>query len=226
MERQEMNYKVYAQQSIEQMFQAFNTATGGLTEELISDSRLKYGENKITEKKRTPMIVEIFHAYITPFTVVLLALAVISFLTDYWFAAPGDRDLVGVIIIFFMVFLSGTMTMIQSIKSNQAVNELKKMVKVSTTVIREGVEQKVAIDEVVCGDIIKLSAGDMIPADVRLMQTKDLFVSQAAMTGESYPVEKFADTISETLDSETDYNNLLFMGSNVISGTGDRKSVV
>lgn len=105
--------------------------------------------------------------------------------------APVDeKDLTGVLIIAAMVILSGTMTLIQSVKSNNAAEKLGNLVKVTATVFRKGEELELPIEDIVCGDMIKLSAGDMIPADMRLTQTKDLFVSQAAMTGESYPVEK------------------------------------
>lgn len=164
---------------------------------------------------------EVLKAYITPFTLVLIGLGITSFITDVVIAAPEDRDFFGSSIIFTMVIISGTMTLIQSVRLNQAAEKLKSLVKVTATIKRRNVYDEVVMEEIVCGDIVKLSAGDMIPADIRLTATKDLFISQSALTGESYPVEKRAETIITQHNSETSYENLVFMGSNVISGTAE-----
>ncbi|MBP2099726.1 magnesium-translocating P-type ATPase [Enterococcus rivorum] len=213
------NYEFFARNSVEDIFTTFKTSQKGLTNQQAVLSREEYGENIISKGEKTPFIIEVLKAYITPFTIVLIALAVISFITDYMIAAPEERDLIGVIIILSMVLISGTMTLVQSVRSSQAAEKLNNMVKVTATVIRRKKEMELPMEEVVCGDIVKLSAGDMIPADIRLTQTKDLFVSQAAMTGESYPVEKKADYDVNPTSSETEYENIVFMGSNVISGS-------
>lgn len=213
------NSEFFSGNSIETIFKIFKTSQKGLTNQQAVLSREKYGENVISKGKKTPFMIEVLKAYITPFTIVLITLAVISFVTDYVIATPQERDLVGVIIILSMVFISGTMTLVQSVRSSQAAEKLNNMVKVTATVIRKSIELEIPMEEVVCGDIVKLSAGDMIPADIRLTQTKDLFVSQAAMTGESYPVEKTAEYAVNTDSSETEYENIVFMGSNVISGS-------
>ncbi|RDC48317.1 magnesium-translocating P-type ATPase, partial [Acinetobacter sp. RIT592] len=145
----------------------------------------------------------------------------ISFITEYLLAAPADKDLFGVIIIFAMVLVSGTMTLIQSVRSNQAAEKLKSLVKVTAAVKRDGEYKEIPMEEIVCGDQVRLSAGDMIPADMRLLSAKDLFISQAALTGESYPVEKHATVCSGRTQSETSYENIAFMGSNVISGSAE-----
>lgn len=88
-----------------------------------------------------------------------------------------------------MVILSGTMSFVQSVKSSNAVEKLQNMIKVTATVIRDKKQMEIPIEEVVCGDLVQLSAGDMIPADLRLIQSKDLFVSQSSLTGESFPIE-------------------------------------
>ena len=134
---------------------------------------------------KTPFIIEILKAYITPFTLVLIALGIISFITEYVLAAPGDKDLFGVAIIFTMVIVSGTMTLIQSVRSNQAAEKLKSLVKVTAAVKRNGEYTEIPMEEIVCGDLVRLSAGDMIPADMRLLSAKDLFISQAALTGKA-----------------------------------------
>ncbi|THB61601.1 magnesium-translocating P-type ATPase [Vagococcus silagei] len=220
--QKDRRYLDFSKQSINDLFKKFNSTLSGVKEDQVEDLREKYGENKISHAKQTPFIVEVLKAYFTPFTIVLLILAVISYVTDYVMVAKDERDLTGVLIIATMVFLSGTMSLIQSVKSNKSAEKLSNLVQVTATVIREDKEYEIAIEDLVCGDVINLSAGDMLPADLRLIRTKDLFISQAAMTGESYPVEKRAEFISgiehENI-SVTDLENIAFMGSNVISGS-------
>ncbi|EMF0284669.1 magnesium-translocating P-type ATPase [Enterococcus hirae] len=214
-------YAAFAGKTKQELLNFFHSTDQGMKDEQIEESREKYGENSISYGKKTPFIVEALKAYITPFTLVLIALGVISFITEYVLAAPGDKDLFGVIIIFTMVIVSGTMTLVQSVRSNQAAEKLKSLVKVTAAVKRNGDYTEIPMEEIVCGDLVRLSAGDMIPADIRLLSAKDLFISQAALTGESYPVEKQAIVYDDETLSETSYENLAFMGSNVISGSAE-----
>lgn len=214
-------YAAFAGKTKQELLNFFHSTDQGMKDEQIEESREKYGENSISYGKKTPFIVEALKAYITPFTLVLIALGVISFITEYVLAAPGDKDLFGVIIIFTMVIVSGTMTLVQSVRSNQAAEKLKSLVKVTAAVKRNGDYTEIPMEEIVCGDLVRLSAGDMIPADMRLLSAKDLFISQAALTGESYPVEKQAIVYDDEALSETSYENLAFMGSNVISGSAE-----
>ncbi|EOA3390402.1 magnesium-translocating P-type ATPase [Enterococcus hirae] len=214
-------YVAFAGKTKQELLNFFHSTDQGMKDEQIEESREKYGENSISYGKKTPFIVEALKAYITPFTLVLIALGVISFITEYVLAAPGDKDLFGVIIIFTMVIVSGTMTLVQSVRSNQAAEKLKSLVKVTAAVKRNGDYTEIPMEEIVCGDLVRLSAGDMIPADMRLLSAKDLFISQAALTGESYPVEKQAIVYDDETLSETSYENLAFMGSNVISGSAE-----
>lgn len=214
-------YAAFAGKTKQELLNFFHSTDQGMKDEQIEESREKYGENSISYGKKTPFIVEALKAYITPFTLVLIALGVISFITEYALAAPGDKDLFGVIIIFTMVIVSGTMTLVQSVRSNQAAEKLKSLVKVTAAVKRNGDYTEIPMEEIVCGDLVRLSAGDMIPADMRLLSAKDLFISQAALTGESYPVEKQAIVYDDETLSETSYENLAFMGSNVISGSAE-----
>lgn len=218
---QKVNYDLFARKTAEHVFETFHTSKKGLSEEQADIAREQYGDNTISYGKKTPFILEVLKAYITPFTLVLIGLGLTSFTTDVVIAAPADRDYFGSAIIFTMVMISGTMTLIQSVRSNQAAEKLKSLVKVTATVRRKNQFLELPIEEIVCGDVVKLSAGDMIPADVRLTVTKDLFVSQSALTGESYPVEKKAESNVVTQDSETSYENMVFMGSNVISGSAE-----
>lgn len=224
MEKNKETKKVYAgfaSKNKQQLFDLFQTTQKGLSSEQVENLRETYGNNSISYGKKTPFIVEVIKAFITPFTLVLIALGIISFITEYLLAAPADKDLFGVIIIFAMVLVSGTMTLIQSVRSNQAAEKLKSLVKVTAAVKRDGEYKEIPMEEIVCGDQVRLSAGDMIPADMRLLSAKDLFISQAALTGESYPVEKHAAVCSGRTQSETSYENIAFMGSNVISGSAE-----
>ncbi|MBE6171577.1 MAG: magnesium-translocating P-type ATPase [Enterococcus faecium] len=224
MEKKKETKKVYAgfaSKNKQQLFDLFQTTQKGLSSEQVENLRETYGNNSISYGKKTPFIVEVIKAFITPFTLVLIALGIISFITEYLLAAPADEDLFGVIIIFAMVLVSGTMTLIQSVRSNQAAEKLKSLVKVTAAVKRDGEYKEIPMEEIVCGDQVRLSAGDMIPADMRLLSAKDLFISQAALTGESYPVEKHATVCSGRTQSETSYENIAFMGSNVISGSAE-----
>jgi len=172
-----------------------------------------FGFNEIEHEKPLPWWRHLWQCYKNPFNLLLTLLALISLITE---------DMAAAVVIGIMVVLSTLIRFIQEGRSNRAAEALKAMVSNTATVIGRGpshVKQtEIPIRELVPGDLIALSAGDMIPADCRLLTAKDLFVSQAAMTGESLPVEKFPD-ISQPFDAIFDAPNLLFMGTNVISGS-------
>lgn len=212
-------YQFSAENQINKVLANFSSSVHGLAHHDVEESRKKHGDNTITQEKQDSLLKKIFQAYITPFTVVLICLALISFVTDYIMAPADEKDLFGVIIILVMVTISGSLTLFQSIRSSKAAEKLTSMVRVTATISRKGQEKiEVPIEDIVCGDIVHLAAGDMIPADIRLIQSKDLFVSQAAMTGESHPLEKIADTDNTENKAVTDYQNIVYMGSNVVSG--------
>ena len=219
--KKKIDYDSFARATSVQVRRQFQTRRTGLGTAQVEASRLKNGDNKLTYHQKTPLIVEAIKAYLTPFTLVLILLAVISFFTDYVKAAPQDRSLFGVLIIIVLVLISGTMSLIQTVQSDQAADRMESMVTSTVSVKRAGQIRDISPDDIVCGDLVQLSAGAMIPADLRLLESKDLSVSQAALTGESYPVEKNADAHVTEAASETSYQNLVFMGSNVVSGTAE-----
>lgn len=219
LKRNSVNYELMAKKTVNNIFETFQSSNRGLSFEQAEDQRAKYGDNKIAYGKKMPLFIEALKAYITPFTLVLIGLGITSFVTDVVIASPEERDFFGSGIIFAMVLISGTMTLIQSVRSNQAAEKLKSLVKVTATVKRENQYVEIPMSEIVCGDIVKLAAGDMIPADMRLVNTKDLFISQSALTGESYPVEKRAEALITKRNTETSYENMVYMGSNVVSGS-------
>ncbi|MBP1039986.1 magnesium-translocating P-type ATPase [Vagococcus sp. BWB3-3] len=213
-------YKFSASNSFKRVMKQFGTSDKGLNQEEVTASRQNNGANVITTEKQESFFVKVVKAYITSFTMILIILAVISFVTDYLIVPADEKDITAVIIISVMVILSGTLTLVQSVRSTNAAEKLTKLVRVTATVTRKEREKvELPIEEIVCGDIVNLSAGDMIPADIRLFQAKDLFVSQSAMTGESQPVEKIIDVDTDTDKAMTDFLNMAYMGSNVISGS-------
>lgn len=203
-----------------------NTTLCGLEPGKVEENRSEYGSNKVTHEKKKTLPQRLAGAFINPFTAILFCLALVSSFTDMIFphfslfgCVPKDFDCLTVVIILTMVFLSGTLRFVQESRSGNAAEKLLAMITTTCTVTRKGQEMaEIPLDEVVVGDIVHLSAGDMLPADVRILDAKDLFVSQASLTGESEPIEKIP-MVNETRDAITDYTNIAFMGSNVISGS-------
>lgn len=202
------------------LFSNLNTTPEGLSEDLVDASRELYGDNKVTHGKKVSLPKRIAEAFINPFTAILFGLTAVSAFTDIILAEPGEADPLTVVIIMTMVLISGVLRFVQETRSGNAADKLLKMIKTTTNVQRiETGNAEIPLEEVVVGDIVHLAAGDMIPADMRIIQAKDLFVSQSALTGESVAVEKIPGAVSMEYDTLAEYPNLAFMGSNVISGS-------
>ena len=204
----------------------------GLSESQAEAIRARAGLNEVEHEKPLPWWLHLWHCYKNPFNLLLTLLAVISYVTE---------DIKAAIVIGSMVVLSTLMRFWQEAKSNKAADALKAMVSNTATVIRRDLSEDAApeaenffgvhlhvkaaqrvelpIKLLVPGDVIVLSAGDMIPADCRLLTAKDLFVSQSAMTGESMPVEKFAVQRDAKAINPLELDDILFMGTNVVSGS-------
>jgi len=183
----------------------------GLSTQDADALRVQYGLNEVEHEQPLPWWVHLWHCYKNPFNLLLTLLAVISWLTE---------DMKAATVIFSMVVLSTLLRFWQEAKSNKAADALKAMVSNTATVLRRDAAKRIElpIKQLVPGDLIVLSAGDMIPADCRVLSAKDLFVSQAAMTGESMPVEKFAHQQDAQTRNPLELENILFMGTNVVSG--------
>ncbi|MCQ4860533.1 magnesium-translocating P-type ATPase [Desulfovibrio desulfuricans] len=202
------------------LLKKLKTARDGLNEAQIRTSRDLFGSNVITRGKKQSLFSRLVGAFINPFTAILLGLATVSACTDIVMADPGEANPKTVIIIMTMVMISGLLRFVQEARSGAAAENLLKMIKTTTCVQRRQVGRaEVPIEEVVVGDIVHMAAGDMIPADMRIIQAKDLFVSQAALTGESVAIEKIASEVDSGLSSMAESRNLAFMGSNVVSGS-------
>ena len=227
----------YSTLESEALLNTLSSHEEGLTEVEAQEQQLKVGLNEVAQEKPLTWWQHLWYCYRNPFNVLLSLLAVVAFLTD---------DLTGSVIISIMVLLSTFLRYWQESKSNKAAESLKAMVTNTAMVLRrkinysdlsllqqrygakvkqlKEIQFEIPIQYLVPGDIILLSAGDMIPADCRILSAKDLFVSQAAMTGESMPVEKYALQHSMDVNSPLELDNLVFMGTNVVSGTA--KAVV
>ncbi len=204
------------------------SARQGLTAEQVEERQDQFGLNEISHERPPTWYSQLAWSFITPFNGVLFAVSVVSLFTDVIFAAPEDRSFRTIIVLMTMVLLSTLLRFWQEFRSNKAAEELKAMVRSTTAVLRADSERsrEIPIAELVPGDIVQLAAGDMIPADVRILTAKDLFVSQAMLTGESIPVEKHPlPTGAKTTAADRggrgplDQETICFMGSNVVSGT-------
>ena len=185
--------------------------------------RLKqYGPNEIAQEKKKNVLVRLLDNVKNPLVILLTVLAAVSFATG---------DMRATIVIMVMVVLGVVLRFYQEMRADDAAAELKAMVAIKSTVVRDGQEMEVPLHNLVPGDVVRLAAGDMVPGDVRVLSAKDLFLNQAALTGESISVEKIAATVSaEDVENPLDLPNICFLGSNVESGsatavvihTGDR----
>lgn len=222
--------------NVDQVLRSLSSSRQGLTQADAASRLRRYGKNEVSHEKPPTWYAQLFKAFNNPFVWVLVGLAVVSYVLDYALAEPEDKDLTAVIILSIMVLVSGFLRFFQEYRSTQAAEKLKALVSTTATVIRRdrldgpGTRREVPLNELVPGDIVALSAGDMIPADVRLLTSKDLFVSQAVLTGESLPVEKY-DTLGSVVEKRADVQvnedqvsaldipTICFMGTNVVSGT-------
>ncbi|ELY4665148.1 magnesium-translocating P-type ATPase [Cronobacter muytjensii] len=222
----------------EQTLSRLDSSERGLTGQEARVRLETYGLNEVAHDKAPPAPVQLLQAFNNPFILVLMALALISFFTDYWYPlrAGQDTDLTGVTIIVTMVLLSGLLRFWQEFRTNKAAQALKALVRTTATVLRrsarhdEGEKQEIPVEALVPGDIVFLSAGDLVPADLRLLESRDLFISQAMLSGESLPVEKYdvtADIQSKGAShahqpaagiSLLDRGNICLMGTSVASG--------
>jgi len=175
-----------------------------------ADSRLKqFGSNEIAREKRQSAVMRLLSNVKNPLVLLLTALGVLSFLTG---------DLRATVVIFVMVVLGVVLRFVQEMRADNAAEKLKAMVSNTATLVRDGKEAEVPLKMLVPGDIIRLAAGDMVPADVRVLSAKDLFLNQSALTGESLPVERKADVASPDVQNPLELPNVCFLGSNVESG--------
>ena len=208
--------------TIDEIFKMYNTNIDGINKEEQEKRIEKFGLNEVNHEKLSPWYIQFIKAFINPFIIVLIVLAIVSIITDIIIVPVEEKDWTTVIIIGTMVTISGLLQFTQEYKSGKAAQKLKELVKTTAAVKRKGCNvEEIEMSQIVPGDIVHLAAGDMIPVDLRIISSKDLFISQSALTGESEPVEKYnmATKSQEQSINASDLQNICLLGTNVISGS-------
>ena len=216
-ERQKLvdkNLRENSKLKVEKLFEKLGTSYAGVSIVEVEDRLDEYGKNTIEIKNENTLLHKLKEAFINPFNIVLMLVAAITFVTDVIIAT--NKDYATFCLIVGTILISAVISLMQQTKSDNAAKKLKKMITNKMEVIRDEVQSTVDVEEIVPGDIVKLSSGDMIPGDVRFLDVKDLFIDQASLTGESNPVEKFS--VCKEDDNITDISNIGFMGTNIVSG--------
>ena len=192
-----------------------NTSYKGLNDEQVEISANKFGKNIIDIKNKPSSLKRVKEAIINPFNVVLIIVAIVTFFTDV--VISKEQNYATLILIILTVLISSIISFSQQEKSDKAAKKLQSMISNKVDVIRNATTISIDIEDVVPGDIVKLSSGDMIPGDVRFLKVKDLFIDQASLTGESLPIEKFI--MCKENRELTELDNIGFMGTNIVSGS-------
>ena len=211
----EINLKKYSEMTNENLFEKFNSSDEGISIVEVEERLEEYGKNTIEVENNHTWFYKLKEAIINPFNIVLILVAIVTFVTDI--IIPTQKDYATFILILSTVIISSIISLVQQTKSDNAAKKLKNMISNKIDVIRDGIQGIEDVEKIVPGDLVKLSSGDMIPGDVRFLETKDLFIDQASLTGESNPVEKF--TKLNKFESITDISNIGFMGTNIVSGS-------
>ena len=202
-----------------EIYEVLNTSPEGISGAQTEKLRERYGENRITRGKKISLAGRLKSAFVNPFSLILCALALVSLFTEVIWAKPGEKNPASVAIIAGMVLVSGVLRLVQETRSGNAAARLSGMLRTTACVERlESGRQELPLEELVVGDVVHLAAGDMIPADLRILEAKDLFVSQSALTGESEPVEKTGLPDSREVPA-LQKRCLAFTGSSVVSGS-------
>ena len=202
----------------EEFLSQYKINENGLTNSQAENLLHQYGLNEISQAKPKKWYNYFFGSLFSPFNSILMGISLVLIYTDI--ILPETPSYANIIVILVLVIVSTMLDFVEEYRSNKAAEKLKELVATSTTVIREGKEIQIPINQIVLGDITSLSAGSMIPADLRIIEGKDLYVGQSSLTGESDAVKK--NTNSEIkydeIESITDLDTICFMGTNVISG--------
>lgn len=214
--------KKYAYCKPDEICRNLEISSGGLSLEQVEIMRETYGKNSFQGRKIDTTIQRLRRAFINPFHVILFILGIISLITDVFMASNFTRNATTALIIFFMILISGLIRLIQELRAKSTAAQLDRLIHEKIMVCREGEWQEIPGEELVVGDLVALSAGDRVPADIRLTKNTDLFISQAAITGESAILEKSCRTLGHgEFRTMTQMENLAFMATTVISGKGE-----
>jgi len=194
-----------------ELLREFGTREGGLSATEAAERLRRTGPNLLRMERRLPAALQLLRMLLTPLSLLLITLATVSWLT-------GEGR--GAIVILAMVLLSTVLSFVQERRSSRAAERLKALVSTHAEVLRDGHLQAIEVSAIVPGDIVHLAVGDLVPADLRLLDSKDLFVDQSSLSGESLPAEKHHRLPPADVGSAFDLRNLCLMGSHVVSGTG------
>ena len=193
----------------------------GLSTNKAEENRKEYGENKIRTNSNASNWRLLWESIATPFTLALIGLTILTLFTSYILVPQNNSDLDTVIVMVIMLIISVVVNFVQKIRIAKVTENLMDMVSVTTNIRRDGKNVELPTDEVVVGDVINLPAGDMIPADMKLLTSKDLFCSYSYLDGDSEPVEKMANvTIKPSVQDYLNYPNILYEGTTIVSGSG------
>ena len=205
--------------SIEDFIKKYNITQDGLSDEKVSSNLKKFGTNEIKQAKPKRWYNYFLESLFSPFNCILLGIVLILIYTDIYL--PTQPNYANILVITFLVTVSTLLDFFEEYRSNKAAEKLKQIVATTTTVIRNGKEIKLPINEICVGDTVILSAGSMIPADLRIIEVKELYVNQSSLTGESDSVKKSSKTdfSIDDIESITDLDTICFMGTNVVSGS-------
>ena len=205
--------------SKEEFISEFKVKKEGLTDSEVAQRIHTYGYNEVTQAKPKKWYHYLWKSFITPFNSILIGIALVLSYTDIYLAE--DPNYANIVVILILVAVSTFLDFFSEYRSNLAAEKLKQLVSTTATVIRNGQKMKIPFRELVIGDTVVLSAGDMIPADLRIIESKDLYVGQSSLTGESDAIKKLENTefVDDEIDSLSDIDTICFMGTNVISGS-------
>lgn len=214
-------YGKICRDSVEEFIEKNHIDKKGLTEKEVINKQAKYGKNQIKQLKPKKWYHYLWQSFASPFNLILLGIAVVLIYIDV--ILPKIPSYANLIVVITLMVISTFLEFFEIFKSNKAAEQLKKLVAVKTTVLRDGVEKQIYLDEITVGDTVILSAGELIPADLKIIEQKDLHVIQSSLTGESEAVKKVAQTETKSMseiEDITDLDTVCFMGTNVMSGTG------
>lgn len=210
-----------SRQEIDEVYKMLHSSADGITEEVAKERISTYGLNQVDYDRAPAWYTQLIKSFANPFILILVAIVVISWLIDVKLATPGEEDWKTVIVITAMILVSSLLSFFQEYRSNLAAEKLKGMVTTTAAVLRKGKKrEEIVMKQIVPGDIVYLAAGDMIPADCRVVESIDLFIGESMLTGESLPVEKRPSAIANSDNKPPiELGNLCFMGTNVVSGS-------
>ena len=214
--------KMYGEDSTTQrdeFLKKHNLNEKGLTSKQAEINIKKFGLNETKKAKPKKWYNYLLQSLLTPFNCILIGISIILIYTDIYLAI--EPSYANIIVISILVTASTLLDFFESYRSNKAAEKLREIVETTTTVIRDNKEINIPVKNVTLGDIVLLSAGSIIPADLRIIESKDLYVGQASLTGESDNIKKTVELENnqEELDSISDFDNICFMGTNVVSGS-------